>query len=148
MSQEAELMADMVELGWTPPEERQRVAVIDFDGVIAEYDGWRGPDVFGAPIPGVREALQEFKRKRWLVIIWTTREATPRLLDYLAFHDLPYDGINTSEHNPPGCSSKPIADVYLDDRSWQDVNRKWNWKRVMKHIRREFPVYDGPISMT
>ena len=35
---------------------------VDFDGVLAEYDGWKGPEHLGAPRPGAKEFLEEINR--------------------------------------------------------------------------------------
>jgi len=40
---------------------KKRVVVVDFDGVIAEYNGWKGIDVFGRVLPYARNALEEFR---------------------------------------------------------------------------------------
>ncbi len=37
----------------------RRTIAVDFDGVIAEYDGWKGRGVLGPPRKDVVEALQE-----------------------------------------------------------------------------------------
>lgn len=42
---------------------------IDFDGTIAQYDGWQGADVCGDPIPGAlafMEQLVEWGYKPWI----------------------------------------------------------------------------------
>ena len=50
---------------------------VDLDGTLAEYDGWRGPDHIGKPVP-----LMLSRVRRWLaegseVRILTARAATP-----------------------------------------------------------------------
>ena len=117
-------------------DEQKNTVVVDFDGVIAEYDHWRGADVFGKPVPYGEFALQEFMSWGWRVVIYTTREVTTALLSYFKDNHIVYHGINDCRHNPPGCSNKPIATVYLDDRSWNDVGRRWCWKRVMRRMRK------------
>lgn len=114
------------------------VAVVDFDGVIAQYDGWLGDDIFGDAMPGAAEALTELRTHGWQIIIWTTRQVTPGLKNYLKNNYIPYDSINTTDHNPPGTSNKPIADVYIDDRSWYDVGREFSWDLVMNRLRTVF----------
>jgi adenylylsulfate kinase len=90
----------------------------DFDGVIAHYDGWQGVDVFGAPNWEAVKAMQALAAEGgYYIIIWTTRTVTPALKDYLIRNKIPYDSINSSAHNPPGTSQKPIYDVFIDDRA-------------------------------
>ena len=47
---------------------------VDFDGVLAEYDGWKGPDRLGDPLPGAVAFLREINRLGMQVIILTTRD--------------------------------------------------------------------------
>jgi hypothetical protein len=47
--------------------------IFDFDGVIHQYSGWKGPEVIdGEPVPGIKEAIQEI-RKEYRVVIYSTR---------------------------------------------------------------------------
>jgi len=39
--------------------EFRRTAVVDLDGTLAMYDGWRGSDHIGDPVPFAREAMCE-----------------------------------------------------------------------------------------
>jgi hypothetical protein len=96
---------------------RQKIACFDFDGVISKYEGWKGFDVFGPPIPSVIETMKVFKTMGWLVTIFTTRQFTPTMQKWLEDNGVPYDTINSTAHNPPHTSTKPIADVYVDDRA-------------------------------
>jgi len=93
----------------------------DFDGVIANYDGWKGLDVFGKPNWEAVEAMQILKAAGYHIIIWTTRKATPALKAYLARNKIPYDSINSNAHNPPDTSAKPIYHVLIDDRAIQEA---------------------------
>jgi hypothetical protein len=91
---------------------------IDFDGVISQYDGWKGCGVFGELMPDVKEAIVALKNAGKKIIIYTTRGETEQIAEYLAKHCIPYDHIN---HNPQNFGhmnpGKPIADVYIDDRA-------------------------------
>ncbi len=93
----------------------RRTIAVDFDGVIADYDGYKGPGVLGAPRPDVRQAMLALRVEGWKIVIHTTRgvdEITP----YLAEHGIPYDEINSnSDYRTEG--PKPVADVYWDDRA-------------------------------
>ena len=50
----------------------KRRLMIDFDGVLHEYDGWNDGVIEGKPIQGAREAIEELK-KTFEIIIFTTR---------------------------------------------------------------------------
>lgn len=114
-------------------------AVVDLDGTLAEYNGWKGPDVFGSPIPGALDALRDLKRMGFRVIVFTTRGDVAAVTQWLNYNGFPFDGVNTTEHNPSGCSHKPIANVYFDDRDAHVVGRKpYNWKRAMRRVRRAY----------
>jgi hypothetical protein len=99
-----------------------KTIVCDFDGVIATYDGWKGFDVFGQPILSTIRILHRLKNIGWKIVIFTTRLATPTLEAWLEYNAVPYDAINSTAHNPPNTSNKPIADVYLDDRAINPLN--------------------------
>jgi len=116
------------------------VLVCDFDGVIHDYsNGFQGVDVYGDIIEGAREALEELSEK-WYIIIFTTRATSPELMAWLLSHDVKCNTINTLDHNPPNTSVKPIATVYLDDRSWPFVAGdkpqfdKEVWEQVVKDL--------------
>jgi hypothetical protein len=93
----------------------RRTIAVDFDGVIADYDGYKGPGILGDPRPDVREALLELKKEGWKIIINTTR-GEAEITEYLKQHGIPYDEFNrNSDYKTQG--SKPVADVYWDDRA-------------------------------
>ena len=37
---------------------------VDFDGVIAKYDGYRGDEHYGEPIKGAKEFLEKYGQKQ------------------------------------------------------------------------------------
>jgi len=93
----------------------RRTIAVDFDGVIADYDGYKGPGVLGAPRPDVREAMRTLRAEGWKIIINTTRGSS-EISAYLTQHDIPFDEINNnSDYETQG--PKPVADVYWDDRA-------------------------------
>jgi len=121
---------------------RKPVICIDFDGVIANYDeGWRGENVFGDPIPFASETIQKLKSDGWYIVIFTTRQETKELREYLSKNNIPYDAINSIEHNPPNTSIKPFFDMILDDRTPHTYGKKWNWKKIYKLIRKHYPPW-------
>ena len=45
---------------------------VDFDGVLAEYTGWKGPEHLGEPMPGAKEFLQGILDLGMKTIVLTT----------------------------------------------------------------------------
>lgn len=41
----------------------KKTICVDFDGVIAQYDGFKGNDIFGDPIDGVQSAMEVLKER-------------------------------------------------------------------------------------
>lgn len=117
--------------------EYMKTAVIDLDGTLAEYDEWVGPDHFGKPILYAKDALLELKEWGWRIIIFTTRGDVVLVEKWLKEHGFPFNAINSCEHNPDGCSQKPIAEVYFDDRDCHVLGEKpYNWVKAMRRVRK------------
>ena len=93
----------------------RRTIAVDFDGVIAEYEGWRGNGALGAPRPDVLKALGTLRSEGWKVVVYTAR-GPEEIADYVVQHGIPHDEINrNSDYRTRG--TKPLADVYWDDRA-------------------------------
>ena len=89
----------------------KRTIAVDFDGVIAEYDGYKGPGVLGEPRLDVIDALRALRAEGWKIVIHTTR-GEQEIVGYLTQHD----EINrNSDYKTQG--PKPVADLYWDDRA-------------------------------
>lgn len=115
----------------------KQTAVVDFDGTIATYDKWEGEDVYGELIPDAKSALEELKVWGWRIIVFTTRGNDDGVVEWLKSNKVPFDGVNSTDHNPPGTSHKPIGMVYFDDRDAHVVGKKpYNWVKAMKRVRR------------
>jgi len=102
----------------------QKTVCVDLDGVLAQYDGWKGVEHIGDPIPGAvkfTKRLQEMAR----VVIFTTRtNADPKISErsesvemltqrvklWLDAHGFAYDEIYVGQ-------GKPLASAYVDDRA-------------------------------
>jgi|GEM_PF-944016 len=95
--------------------QRRKTIAVDFDGVIADYNGWQGEDVLGAPRPDVIEALHKLRALGWKIIIHTTR-ADYTIASFLNQAAIPFDEIN-SNTDYQNAGPKPVATVYWDDRS-------------------------------
>ena len=88
---------------------------MDFDGVIAEYDGWQGAGVLGEPRLDVVEVLRVLSSEGWKIVIHTTR-GRDEIAAYVEQHGIPCDEVNrNSDYQTQGI--KPVADVYWDDRA-------------------------------
>jgi hypothetical protein len=107
-----------------PAAKRPRVC-LDLDGVLAGYEGWKGSDHIGAPLPGAFEfarSLSEFAD----IIIFTSRcsEDAPRegsrvidvgklrikVIEWLEKYKIPYSDVYVGK-------GKPRAAVFIDDRA-------------------------------
>lgn len=95
---------------------RNPTIAVDFDGVIADYDGWKGPEILGSPRHDVIVALRQLRSQGWKIIVYTTR-GIDELRPYLIEHDIPFDEINCNSAYQTG-GSKPVATVYWDDRAF------------------------------
>ena len=95
----------------------KKTIAFDFDGVLSTYNGWRGFDVLGQPVPEAIEAVQKLHQKGYRILIWTCRQATPILLKWLKDNKVPYDEINRNSDNPQCTSSKPVYHAFVDDRA-------------------------------
>jgi adenylylsulfate kinase len=99
----------------TSETERQPTIAVDFDGVLADYDGWKGADALGAPRGDVVNALRILRQEGWKIVVHTTR-SEEQIEPYLRQHEIPHDEINrNSAYQNSG--SKPVATVYWDDRA-------------------------------
>jgi adenylylsulfate kinase len=111
----------------------QKTLAVDFDGVIASYDVWKGKGNFGEPIDGVHKYIQKLRNLGWRIVIHTTRLETHQVKEYLDRHGIQYDYIN---HNPENIEQqahpcKPLATVYLDDRG---LTFNGDWERAFNNI--------------
>jgi hypothetical protein len=108
------------------PRKRNPRVCLDLDGVLAQYNGWEGPDKIGPPIPGALDfawSLAEIAD----IIIFTSRcsldasgDAPPsrlsprelriRIIDWLEKYKFPYTDVYTGQ-------GKPHAAAFIDDRA-------------------------------
>ena len=97
------------------------IILVDMDGVICTEEK-TFERALALPIPGAREALEQFLRDGHEVIIYSARSWAELKMtqQWLTDHQIPYSGIHLG---------KPIADVIIDDRAvafaaWPDVLRQ------------------------
>lgn len=106
------------------PTGRQKPRVcVDLDGVLAQYDKWRGVDHFGDPVPGALDFAKKLA-KFADITIFTSRCAqdvlegsriTPgqlrvKVIEWLEKHQFPYADVYTGQ-------GKPRAAAFIDDRA-------------------------------
>ncbi len=96
---------------------------LDLDGVLAQYDKWKGIDHIGDPIPGALEFTKQLA-KISEVVIFSSRCAqdvlegsriTPgmlriRVIEWLEKHKFPFTDVYTGQ-------GKPRAAAFIDDRA-------------------------------
>lgn len=105
---------------------------VDFDKVLFKQDKWEGHEHYGKPIDGGKEALEEFRRMGFKIMIWTTRDQPDIIEKALNEHNIPFDYINKNPNQPPEISKgKLVADYYIDDRAV----RFTDWGSVVEEIK-------------
>ena len=103
-------------------EKPKRLAVcVDFDGVLNDYEGWRGPNYMYSPRPGAREFLLELQ-ENYFVIIFSTRSIW-NLREWLEWYHMPYDEI---------AYKKVPAVAYIDDRA---LRFEGNYHKVLYDLK-------------
>jgi hypothetical protein len=92
---------------------RQSTIAVDFDGVIADYDG--RASVLGEPRRDVVQALKVLRDEGWKIVVYSCR-GTEAIRAYLKRNAIPFDEINPKPSNRKK-GTKPRATVYWDDRA-------------------------------
>ena len=104
-------------------EKRKPRVCLDLDGVLAQYDKWKGIDHIGDPIPGALEFTKHLA-KIAEIVIFSSRCAqdvleglriTPgmlriRVIEWLEKHKFPFTDVYTGQ-------GKPRAAAFIDDRA-------------------------------
>jgi hypothetical protein len=85
------------------------IVCVDLDGVLNEFDGWKGADYFHPPRPGAREFLRQLRDAGYSVVVFTVRWK-PHVEEWLAQYGL-------GEFVDEVTDKKPPAHVYIDDRA-------------------------------
>lgn len=66
---------------------------VDLDGTLAHYDGWRGAEHIGEPIPAMMERIRQWLNEGKTVKIFTARASDPMQIPpieaWLRKHRLP-----------------------------------------------------------
>ncbi len=117
--------------------EKQRTIAVDFDGVIADYEGWGGTGAIGLPRKDVIEALIVLRSEGWKIVVYSCRSETA-IESYLVENSIPFDEINKNSSRPSE-GPKPSASVYWDDRAYRYSG---DAKSDLKAIR-DFRTWSG-----
>ncbi len=88
----------------------------DFDGVIAEYHGFKGETNEERPIEEVAKSIRTLKEKGCKIIIYSTR-GEDFIKKYCEKHNIPVDYINNNPKFENANDGKPVAQVYVDDKT-------------------------------
>ena len=85
----------------------KRTIAIDFDGVLHQYNGFKGADVFSDPMPHARERVEELLARGHEVVVFTTRIAA-LVREWLQKHEFPALSVT--------CVKQPFW-LIIDDRA-------------------------------
>lgn len=85
---------------------KERIVSIDFDGVLASYNGWKGENVTGKPIKGAKEFVVRLTESGYTPVVFTTRKPTT-VTAWFKKHDFPKIEVTNTKY--------PSV-VYIDDR--------------------------------
>ncbi|MES2733595.1 MAG: hypothetical protein V4714_17760 [Bacteroidota bacterium] len=93
---------------------------VDLDGTLAFYDGWKGIEHVGDPIPAMEARVREWIRKEKTVKIFTARCHAPEAIPFISAW-LIYNGFVYPDGKPLEVTNvKDFAMVELwDDRAVQ-----------------------------
>ncbi|MEK6896037.1 MAG: hypothetical protein AABX12_01080 [Nanoarchaeota archaeon] len=109
---------------------------LDFDGVLAEYDGYKGEEHLGKPLTGAKQFLEQLNSVNLKWVVFTTRPRE-RIVKWFQEHQLPM---------PEGITHiKMPAPAYIDDRAikfdgdfdklirdMKDFNVYWNKNKIFE----------------
>lgn len=94
-----------------------KLLAVDFDGVLADYSGWKGESVLGRPKAGIAEFLRKLRDEGWIFAVYSTRTAAS-IAEWLAKSDIgEFFECEGSAGRYRIAERKPQATAYLDDRA-------------------------------
>ena len=70
-------------------DDRRQTIAVDFDGVIADYDGWEATGAFGSPRADVIEALTILRSEGWRIVVHSCRSSVD-IAPYLKINSVPF----------------------------------------------------------
>ena len=93
-----------------------KIIAFDFDGVVAQYNGFVSHDDVQEPIAETIKAMNLLKEKGFRILIFSTR-GTEFLNKYCERFSIPADFINDNPEMRGENPGKPVAWLYVDDRA-------------------------------
>lgn len=109
--------------------EEHKVICMDLDGVLAQYNGWKGMATIGKPIPGAYDFCKQMIKDGWRIIVHTCRPGQ-YVESWLREWEFPEE--IEVESNMNDGAWKPIAAIYIDDRG---IRFKGNFKMLIEEIK-------------
>jgi len=101
-----------------------RTVCLDFDGVLADYHGWKDEDTLDPPYPGAKEFVERVLAAGYAVVVHTTRDPD-RIWNWLGENCFPVFNVDVARR-------KPKALVYIDDRAFRFTG---DWDAAFEAIR-------------
>lgn len=119
----------------------EKSIAVDLDGVVFEYDSWKGLEHFGKVLKGARPALRKLRALGYKIIIYTIRTNPSLEMESVErLHAIVYKALKKAKipFDEIALEGKPLAKYYVDDRAI----RFHNWKQTFNEIkwREEYPV--------
>jgi phosphoglycolate phosphatase-like HAD superfamily hydrolase len=93
-----------------------KTIAFDFDGVIAKYSGFVSVHEIQEPNPEIIKTILTLKERGFKILVHSTR-GDEFLKDYCEKFSIPVDYINRHPDKQGENPDKPVAYVYVDDRS-------------------------------
>lgn len=131
----------------------KKTIAIDLDGVLAEYDGWKGIEHIGKPIPGAKELIERLLKYGDTIIINTTRTSPEDNKGYTSEQLVENVKGWLQENGFPenveiwSGEGKPGADIYIDDRALKhEPNTPWDesaMNAVFEELMQQDPSLKG-----
>lgn len=113
----------------------KRTLLIDFDGTLATYTGWKGPDVLGSPLEKARHAMHILDRE-FRLVCFTTRDKQA-VEGWLSAQGFPQMKVT---------NFKEPAFLILDDRC---ISFQGQWtEELLNQVRNFRPWWDVPADET
>jgi hypothetical protein len=85
---------------------KENIVSIDFDGVLMQYNGWKGANATRKPMKGAREFVLKLIETGYKPVVFTTRKP-PVVNAWLKRYEFPKIEVTNTKH--------PSV-VYIDDR--------------------------------
>jgi len=118
--------------------DRPVLVAYDLDGTIIEKDvEWKGNDHFNDVLDGVREFLDWLDDMNGVdVMIWTCRNNSFQVCEFMYENSLSFDYINGSPYEPKNVSRKAPYDILVDDHDLVQFMGSYDDKGFKRHLEK------------